>query len=77
MIWKKPANIKYTEMCQYIDANVVTIANAGQNPEVEDRVYNYLWLLVKALAIKNNAYVVLEVKQKSDLVVSVPLFKKL
>lgn len=42
MIWKKPANIKYTEMCQYIDANVVTIANAGQNPEVEDRVYNYL-----------------------------------
>ena len=31
----------------------------------------------KNLAIKNNAYVVLEVKQKSDLVVSVPLFKKL
>ena len=31
----------------------------------------------KNLAIKNNAYVVLEVKQKSDLVVSVPLFKNL
>jgi len=31
----------------------------------------------KRLAEKNNAYVVLEVKQKSDLVVSVPLFKKL
>ena len=31
----------------------------------------------KNLAIKNNAYVVLEVKQKSDLDVSVPLFKKL
>lgn len=31
----------------------------------------------KKLAIKNNAYVVLEVKQKSDLVVSVPLFKNL
>jgi len=56
MIWKKPANIKYTEMCQYIDANVVTIANAGQNPEVEDRVYNYLWLLVKALAIKKHMF---------------------
>ena len=31
----------------------------------------------KRLAEKNNAYVVLEVKQKSDLVVSVPLFKNL
>ncbi len=31
----------------------------------------------KRLAEKNKAYVVLEVKQKSDLVVSVPLFKKL
>ena len=31
----------------------------------------------KDLAIKNNAYVVLEFKQKEDLLVSVPLFKKL
>ena len=31
----------------------------------------------KELAIKNNAYVVLEVKQKSDLLVSVPIFNKL
>lgn len=56
MLWKKPANIKYTEMCQYIDANVPIIANAGQSPEVEDRVYNWLWLLVKALAIKKRLF---------------------
>lgn len=31
----------------------------------------------KDLAIKNNAFVVLEVKQKSDLLVSVPIFNKL
>ena len=31
----------------------------------------------KDLAEKNNAYVVLEVKQSSDLVVSVPKFKAL
>lgn len=31
----------------------------------------------KDLAIKNNAYVVLEVKQKSDLLVSVPIFNNL
>ncbi|MBQ9124090.1 MAG: TIM barrel protein [Acholeplasmatales bacterium] len=31
----------------------------------------------KDLAIKNNAFVVIEVKQKSDLLVSVPIFNKL
>ena len=31
----------------------------------------------KRLAEKNNAYVVLEVKQESDLVSSVPLFKQI
>ena len=52
MIYKKPANMKYTEMCQYIDANVPKLANPGEYPDVEGTVYNYLWLLVKALAIK-------------------------
>lgn len=52
MIYKKPAGMKYTEMCQYIDANVPKIANPNEYPEIEATIYNYLWLLVKALAIK-------------------------
>lgn len=44
--------MKYTEMCQYIDANVPKLANPGEYPEIEATIYNYLWLLVKALAIK-------------------------
>lgn len=52
MIWKKPADKKYTELCMYIDENIPNIAIAGKNPDIEDTVYNYLWLLVKALAIK-------------------------
>jgi hypothetical protein len=52
MLYKKPAGMKYTEMCVYIDQNVSNIANPGEHPEVEATVYNYLWLLVKALAIK-------------------------
>ncbi len=52
MLYKKPAGMKYTEMCQYIDANVPKLANPGEYPEVESTIYNYLWLLVKALAIK-------------------------
>ena len=52
MLWKKPAGMKYTDMCIFIDQNVPKIVNPGENPELENTIYNYLWLLVKALAIK-------------------------
>ena len=52
MLWKKPSNMKYTDMCVFIDENVPKIVNPGENPELENTIYNYLWLLVKALAIK-------------------------
>ena len=52
MLWKKPTNMKYTDMCIFIDENVPKIVNPGENPELENTIYNYLWLLVKALAIK-------------------------
>lgn len=44
--------MKYTEMCMYIDQNIPKLVNPGEYPEIENTVYNYLWLLVKALAIK-------------------------
>lgn len=52
MLFKKPTNLKYTDLCVYIDQNVPKIVNPGENPELENTIYNYLWLLVKALAIK-------------------------
>jgi hypothetical protein len=39
-------------MCVFIDQNVPKIVNSGEFPELENTIYNYLWLLVKALAIK-------------------------
>lgn len=56
MLWKKPQGMKYTEMCMYIDANIPTIATPGKDQLVENTVYNYLWLLVKALAIKRHLF---------------------
>ena len=52
MLWKKPSHLKYTDLCIYIDENVPKIVNPGEYPEIENTIYNYLWLLVKALAIK-------------------------
>lgn len=50
--WKKDPNLKYTDLCIFIDQNIPNIVNPGEHPEIENQVYNYLWLLVKALAIK-------------------------
>jgi hypothetical protein len=52
MLFKKPNSMKYTDLCVFIDQNVPNIVNPGENPELENTIYNYLWLLVKALAIK-------------------------
>jgi hypothetical protein len=52
MLFKKPHNLRYTDLCIYVDQNVPKIVNPGENPEIENTIYNYLWLLVKALAIK-------------------------
>ena len=52
MLYKKPQSLRYTELCMYIDENVPKIAKPGEYPDIEATVYNYLWLLVKALAIK-------------------------
>ncbi len=56
MLWKKPAEMRYTEMCMYIDSNIPKIAEEGKYPLIENTVYNYLWLLVKALAIKKHLF---------------------
>ena len=56
MLFKKPNNMKFTELCMFIDENVPKIVNPGENPELENLIYNYLWLLVKALAIKKRMF---------------------
>jgi len=53
MLWRKPADMKYTDMCIYIDENIPKIGGEpGAYPDIEDTVYNYLYLLTKALSIK-------------------------
>ena len=56
MLFKKPPNLKYTSLCIYIDQNAEKIKNPGEYPDVENTIYNYLWLLVKALAIKKRMF---------------------
>ena len=52
MQWKKDPDKKYTDLCIYVDAHISDIANPGEHPDIENTVYNYIWLVIKALAIK-------------------------
>lgn len=57
MQWKKPAEFAhYTNLCMWIDEHMPQIMNPGENPDVEGKIYNYLWLTVKALAIKKSMF---------------------
>lgn len=56
MQWYKDPKLRYVDLCIYIDANIPTIATSRDYPEIENKVYNYLWLLVKALAIKKRMF---------------------
>jgi hypothetical protein len=35
---------------------VPNIVNPGENPDLENKIYNYLWLIIKALAIKKRMF---------------------
>ena len=42
MIWHKPQEFKYTDLCIFIDQNLEKIKVPGENPEIENTIYNYL-----------------------------------
>jgi hypothetical protein len=48
--------MKFTDLCIFIDKHTPKLANPGEYPEIENTIYNYLWLLVKALAIKKRMF---------------------
>ena len=56
IMWRKPDNLKYTDLCIYIDAHSDEIVDADPEDEVPNLIYNYIYLLVKALAIKKRMF---------------------
>lgn len=51
-MYNKPANLKYTDLAIYIDANSYKLKNEGEYPEEESTIYEYLYHIVYALACK-------------------------
>lgn len=52
VMYNKPANLKYTDLAIYIDANAYKIRNDGEYPQVEATIYEYLYHIIYALACK-------------------------
>lgn len=50
--FNKPYNLKYTDMCIYVDKNMPLVVDAGKYPEIESTIFEYLYHVVYALAHK-------------------------
>lgn len=54
--FNKPKGMKYTDMCIYIDKHLPDIAEPYANPEVEGKIYEYIYHVVYALACKSGYF---------------------
>lgn len=56
MLFVKPKGLKYTDMAIYIDANIKNISETDKNPEIEEKVFKYIYLIIHALACKQKYF---------------------
>lgn len=54
--FNKPKGMKYTDMCIYIDKHLPDIAEPYANPDIEGKIYQYLYHIVYALACKSGYF---------------------
>ena len=48
----KPAKVKYTTMCIYIDAHMKDVIKTNENPQIEAQIYEYMYHVIYALSCK-------------------------
>lgn len=48
----KPKNVKYTDMCIYVDKNMPKVVEVGKYPDIESQIFEYLYHIIYALACK-------------------------
>lgn len=54
--FNRPRGLKYTDMAIYIDNNLQYIAEPNLYPEIESRIYEYIYHIVYALACKSGYF---------------------
>lgn len=50
--FKRPPGLKYTDMAIYIDKNLPLIKEPFENPDIEAKIYEYLYHILFALSMK-------------------------
>lgn len=56
MLYTKPHNMKYTDMAIYIDAHVPDIIENNKNPNIEENIFKYLYLICYTFACKKKFF---------------------
>ena len=50
--FNKQKGMKYTDMCIYIEKNMPLVINKGEYPEVEGKIFQYMYHIIYALSCK-------------------------
>lgn len=56
MMWKRPSGVKVTSLCIFIDKNIDKICGEERDEELENKIYNYIWLIIRSLVQKKNYF---------------------
>ena len=51
--YNKNNNLRYTQLCMYIDEHMKDVINTGENPDIESTIFEYLYHIIYALAKKS------------------------
>ena len=54
--FQKDPKMKYTDLCIYIDANMSKVVNNGEFPDIENKIVEYLYHILYALACKKSFF---------------------
>lgn len=54
--YNKPKGLKYTDMCIFIDKNFADTINPNEKPELEAKIFEYLYHIIYALALKSGYF---------------------
>ena len=56
MQWRRKSGVKITDLCKYVDAHSQELKDCEEDGELENNIYNAIWLIIRAIAQKKGMF---------------------